>query len=189
MSARSARLSQFSFTMREVSTVREASRARDEPRDRVGRIFDIGVGEKEIVRDVLHRLGMGNALLHGPDLARPARRQRLAVKHSDLAIESGGERAGDRAGAVARVVIDHDDGKPARVILRRQRCQRSRQRESLVAGRDHRDDARPVTIGRRGRPIAILAIAGKPKAAAKQQEINPDAKRKRGDDQGRRHDK
>jgi hypothetical protein len=47
----------------------------DQSRQRIGRMFDIGIGQPKITR----RPGLRDTLMHGPELSGPARAQRRAL--------------------------------------------------------------------------------------------------------------
>jgi hypothetical protein len=102
--------------------------------------------------------GGGQALVHRPDLARPAIRPGTTRQDGErwgrvphglvLGGEIGGEIGGDLAGAVVAPVIYKDDAEVAGVVLAEQSRQCDREYRGLVPGRDHCHDLRPV------RPVA-----------------------------------
>jgi hypothetical protein len=109
----------------------------DQGPQRAGRPGDVGVGEQHV--SIGRRGGRGQALGHGPDLARPAGRQRGAGHHPQVAPQPGR----DLGGAVRAAVVDQDDGQRTRVVLAEQRGEHGRQHPGLVAGRDDRHHVRP----------------------------------------------
>jgi hypothetical protein len=83
---------------------------RHQPGERVWRVYDIGVGQKQIVRPQL--LGGGNALLQGPQLSRPSARRAAVHDHSHVTVGVGVRGAHRRRrGSVAAIVIDNNGRK------------------------------------------------------------------------------
>ena len=76
MNMRSAKLSQRSFAISEVSTEAAGLRPRDKLAQLIRRIDDIGIGEEEVVRRLRRRFGGLDALVLRPQLAGPSGRQR-----------------------------------------------------------------------------------------------------------------
>ncbi len=80
---------------------------RDQSREAIGRVFDIGVGQQEKVGTELGSLF--DSLLHRPQLSGPSWRQRTALDYAGAtAVRAVGRGAADRLGrSITAVVVDH----------------------------------------------------------------------------------
>ena len=147
---------------------------RDEPARGVRRMHDVGVGQHQIFRREL-LLRRRDALLHGPELAGPARRQWSAGHDGEpvALAESRGGAARDIRRAVGAVVVDQHD-RERRIVLLQQRRDALRDVVRLVA---RRDDDRDLRQHRGKRFARAVALAAEPESAAREHEIDPDGER------------
>ena len=118
MAKRSAKLSQRSFAISELSTQPLGLGARDEPGERAGRVDDVGVGQQQIAGAVARRR---DPLRHRPQLAAPARRRR---------------RSGDDGQPLRR---------PPRLRARPPRCRPSSRRRPARCGNRRDNPARAAS--------------------------------------------
>ncbi len=111
----------------------------------VGRMADIGVGKQQVIRRKTQPVDSRNALRLRPHLARPAGRQGCGRQHGQAVFETAVARSGlsGVGGAVCAVVVDDDQMKRTRVILREQRRDRAADHIGFIARRHDRDHGRP----------------------------------------------
>ena len=119
----------------------------DQPRDVIGRVLDIGVGQQEEVRPEWGSLL--NSLLHRPQLSRPSWGQRPAGDDADLpgARTMSGGAASGLGRAVTAVVVDDKNLQRVDTTLLQKRGDRFADVARFIAGgNDHgyADQARAI---------------------------------------------
>ena len=121
---RSAKLSQRSFAISEVSTVPPDRARATSLRSSSGHVDDIGIGKEEIIRRPSRRLGRFDALAVAPKAFRSTPPASVRPDKTVQAV-GGAERrrrvARDLRGAIPALVVDHDHAECARIILAQQR--------------------------------------------------------------------
>ena len=147
---------------------------RDQPARRVRRMNNVGVGKHQIFGREFFLRGR-NPLLHRPELAGPARRQRTPAHNNEPVVfaERSSGSARDIRRAVAAVIIDQHD-RERRIILADERRDALRNVLGLVACRYHDRELRQY---RRERFACVIALAAEPKSAAREYKINPGSER------------
>ena len=170
---RSAKLSQRSFAISEVSTVAAGARPRDKLAQLIRHIDDIRVGEEDVIRRLRRRLGRLHALVLRPQFSGPPGRERAPGNDREAVGRAERNRGIARhlRGAVVALVVDQDHPERARIILAQQRSHRLADTFGFVTGRYDGHDRRPRPLPRRG---SIVALTAEPKEAAPQEEIQPD---------------
>ena len=147
----------------------------------VGGVGDVGVCEPEEFRAHAFFGSLLAALMHGPQLAGPARWPRRAGQHRQARTV---QRACKVPRAVVRLVIHQEDAKVAGIILGNQAADAALDDIGLVAGGDHGNHTGPdVGFGDR----QSVALAQAPEAAMQQQQIQPDRQRHKAEHDARDH--
>ena len=115
--------------------------ARDERREVVRRVDDIGIGQQQVI-GFAGPGGGGDALAHRPQFAGPARRHRPGGDDGQPVGGAGPHRRVLRrgGGAVVAVVVHDDNMQRSGIMLRQQRGDGAADHLRLVARRDHGDD-------------------------------------------------
>ena len=149
----------------------------DQPAEGFGRMHDVGVGQQQIIRRLLHVHRSIDALLQRPQLPGPSRGQATAAHHAQADRRPARRRVGDIGGAIRTVIVHQDDRPSAGIILPEQRADAVTDAVGLVARRHDRRHARPY-----GQPCRrrIVAFATAPKGPAGQKQIEPDHQGNRG---------
>jgi hypothetical protein len=143
-------------------------------------VADIGVGQQEVIDRVAAgpglALGMADALLQRPQLARPARRQ--LGPGENVEASRACNRLGNGGRAIAAAVVDQHDAERTRIVLGEQAADRSRDHVGLVARRNDGDHGRPA-VGRCDH--IVVALARQPEAAAREEHVEPHRERQQPD--------
>jgi hypothetical protein len=154
---------------------------------------DVGVGEQHVPRGP----GRGQALGHGPHLARPAGQRRGAGHHPQDPVRTARpapQSGRDVGGAVRAAVVDQDDGQRAGIVLAEQGGKHGGQHRCLVAGRNDRNHVWPPGGWRRGRGRGWSGgwgrgqpLAGPPVPAVPEDQVGPGQCGRRARDAQRQH--
>ena len=134
-------------------------------------MHDIGIGEQHVFG--LETPGGANALRGRPQLAGPARGHRAGADHLEDLGRSRGARGG--GGAIGAVVVHQQHVELTGIPLPGERANGARDQRRLVARRNHGHHR-----GRHGRQRARGgSVAQAPESRAPEQQVNPDACRRR----------
>ena len=140
----------------------------------------IGVRQPDIAGVGPLRRDMREASGQRPDLALPTVGERAGTDDGDIGVSAG--VAGDPGRSVAALVVDHDDGEPAGVVLFRERAHGLADRFCLVPRRDYRSDPGPG-FGRRCRARgSVETRLGAPETSAHAEKADPGGQRDRRQD-------
>src|SRR5215470_5485699 len=122
--------------------------------------------------------GSRDALAQGPQLASPSVGQRRPRNDRKpiLSITIGRSALRNVCGAVAAVVVDHDDRPGPRIVLTEQRGEALADDIALVTRRNDDGDGRPNRGQRRN---AVVARGATPEPAPAQSRIAPYRQRKK----------
>src|SRR6185437_12822831 len=87
-------------------------------------------------------------------------------------------------GAVRALIVDHDNGKRAWIVLSQKRIDAASNHIGLVTSWNDRDNARPrVSFGREtsggGRGSRLVALAAEPEPSPAEDEVGPDGERQK----------
>src|SRR5689334_25171402 len=135
---------------------------------------DVRIHKPEIIRRSF--CGLGNSFVHGPNFSSPAGRKLTCTMngYSFICVTSVSSSSGKIASAIAAVIVHHDRGELAGIVLVRQRSDGPADGLSLVARRNNCHDARP-SFQRRGLNGFFVEL---PEVSSCEKEIQPNGERK-----------